>query len=88
MKTIYKYKLELKDKQTIKLPIGAEILTIQMQDGVFQLWALVSESASSHNEHTFFIYGTGFPIPNPEKLEYITTLQRGGVWHIFKPKKN
>ncbi len=40
-KQIWKYQLDITDVQRIGMPIGAEILTAQIQDGFPVLWALV-----------------------------------------------
>jgi hypothetical protein len=42
MKTIYKYQLAQKDYQTLILPVGAEILTVQEQiTSGLCIWAIV-----------------------------------------------
>lgn len=38
---VYKYELEITDEQTIRLPLNAELLTVQMQGDKCCLWALV-----------------------------------------------
>jgi hypothetical protein len=83
---IFKYPLTLTDKQTILLPIGAELLTIQNQNGSLCLWASVDEKAFLE-ARTFAIYGTGNPLP--ESIgRYISTVQMDGfVWHIFEIDK-
>lgn len=44
-KTIWKFTLEVKDIQTLDMPKGAEILTVQFQETHGQLWALVDPNA-------------------------------------------
>ncbi len=44
-KNIFKYTLHLNDSIKIKMPVGAEILTVQLQYGKPQLWALVDPNA-------------------------------------------
>lgn len=39
-KRIYKYPLEITDKQSVEMPISAEILTVQIQKEKPFLWAL------------------------------------------------
>lgn len=87
MKTIHKYKLEIKDRQRLELPKNARVLTIQMQNKDLCLWAIVDTS----NEYTpryFHIVGTGNEVP--ENVKYITTVQderfdlASYVWHIFE----
>ncbi len=40
---IWKYTIEIVDLQFIEMPIGAKILTAQMQNGDLQIWAIVDE---------------------------------------------
>ena len=42
MKTIYKYELNLYGTTTLDLPIGAEILTVQIQFDKICIWALIN----------------------------------------------
>lgn len=43
MKRIFKYQLEITDRQTILLPHDAEILSVQVQNQKPCLWAKVDE---------------------------------------------
>lgn len=86
MKTIYKYKLQTTDEQQILMPEGAEILTVQLQDGEPQLWALV-ETELPKTKRYIEIFGTGNPITGIGPHKYIATYQlRGGalVFHVFE----
>lgn len=84
MKRIFKYALAVEDQQSIVMPSGAEILTVQMQGGEPQVWALVDDTNDKH-QRTFLIFGTGHPvIDNPGN--YVGTFQlRNGalVFHVF-----
>lgn len=90
MTRIWKFSLQFTDRQAIRMPVGAKILTVQMQNGNPQIWAQcdVDEEGTSSNfeTRTFCIYGTGNWMPdNPG--EYIATVQASGgrlVWHIFE----
>jgi len=80
---IYTYQLELTDTQTIEMKMGAEILTVQAQDGILCIWALVNPKLSNV-KRTFEIIGTGNPF-YITKFKYISTAQMNGfVWHIFE----
>ena len=99
MITIYKYDLALTDRQTLQLPAGAEILSVQEQEAwlyehrstpanqrTLQLWALVDTKAPVTPRH-FTIAGTGNPLTNQVILRHIDTvvMARGSlVWHIFE----
>lgn len=88
-KSIYKYQLSVTDTQTIELPVGAEILTVQTQNEMPCLWALVNPNEIKKEIHVFEIFGTGNPV-NYEigvSRRYISTFQLGGgqlVFHVFE----
>ena len=85
MNTIYKYPLEPRDEQAVRMPQGAVVLCAQVQNGQICLWARVwSESESE--ARTFWIVGTGRPMPESKRPpQYISTVQIDGfVWHIFE----
>lgn len=84
---IWKFTLALTDRQTLQVPAGAQLLTVQLQFDSPQLWALVNENtpASQCEEAVIAIYGTGHPMPdNPGR--YLATFQQAGgalVRHAF-----
>lgn len=39
-KVIWKFKIDTTDEQTVRMPKGSEILTIQTQVGIPHIWAL------------------------------------------------
>jgi hypothetical protein len=83
---IWKYALNVIDQQCITMPRNAKILTVQMQDDICCLWALVDETAKFTEHRNIAIYGTGNPMPdNPGT--YIATFQMHGgalVFHAFE----
>lgn len=84
---IWKYPLQIADRQHLRMPAGAKLLTVQTQTGLPQLWALVDEKAE-HDYRAIAIYGTGNPMPD-EPGQYIATFQTHGgdlVWHAFEVK--
>ncbi|MCI2145820.1 MAG: hypothetical protein LKK08_06190 [Bacteroidales bacterium] len=87
MKTIYKYKIEVEDMQTIILPKNAQILTVQMQNGNPYIWALIDNDEEETEAVTIGVYGTGNPIDNNYTLSYIGTFQMYDsklVFHVFR----
>lgn len=83
---IWKWTLAVTDVQTIELPVGAGILTVQMQGGEPQLWALCDENATAKDKRHIAIYGTGNLMPD-EPGEYLATFQMHGgalVFHAFE----
>lgn len=85
-KTIYKYPLAITGNQAVVMPIKAEILSVQFQGEDLCIWAAVDPTERKHVK-IFHIFGTGHPIPEPEKMRYLGTAQQFGgrlVWHVFE----
>jgi hypothetical protein len=81
MKRIYKYELE---ENSVEMPIGAKILSIQMQNNRAYIWALVDTDAECEFRY-FVMIGTGHDFPQVDAFTYINTIQDGRfVWHIFE----
>jgi hypothetical protein len=81
---IWKWPLEITDRQVISMPAGSRLLAVQMQSGFPQIWALCDADAP-RVEKEIAIYGTGNPIPG-DPGAYIGTFQTNGgtlVWHAF-----
>lgn len=86
MKTIWKYTLEVIDNQLLELPEKSEILTVQMQHGYPQLWAIVNSELPKEKRH-IRIHGTGHMVISVDNLKYISTFQmeKGElVFHVFE----
>ena len=84
MIAIWKFPLEVKPSQTIEMPIGADLLYVDQQNGQLCLWASVDTEVPTEKV-TFRVYGTGQEIKGEEGLHYLgTTLAQGFVWHVFE----
>lgn len=89
MKTIYKYPLTLVDEQTIQLPKGADILSVQWIRNQLCIYALVDTQESEMENRQIKIFGTGNPIlPNttPKKHLFVGTIFNQSqtlVFHVF-----
>jgi hypothetical protein len=85
-KQIWKYKVE----NIIEMPKGAEILSVQIQNGeMFNacIWAKVS-SENELEKRQFLVVGTGHTFDDTDMV-YIGTYQDGPfVWHLFEVKTN
>ena len=84
-KEIYKYLLPVEDLYSISIPVGAEILTVQSQNGGGCIWALVDPQSEKEKRH-FETFGTGNPIPDATR-KYIGTYQQNAgslIWHVFE----
>ena len=90
MEVIWKYGLPIVDRQTVTMPIGAEILGVQEQAGGLQLWAIVDPDAE-REQRVIEIVGTGNQMVDviAEGLarHHLATVQTAGgllVWHVFE----
>jgi len=88
MKAIWKFGLDIIDVQTVSMPEGAKILSVQAQNGMPYLWAEVDVEATP-KDRTIEIFGTGHPMRCDMGVsrEYIETFQiRGGqlVFHVYE----
>lgn len=82
---IWKWPLILTDYQSVDVPEGSEILTVQVQHGNPQLWALCDEEETTMETLHIGMFGTGNPVPN-NTGEYISTIQLFEdqlVFHVF-----
>ncbi len=89
MKTIWKFELKVLDEQKIIVPIGAEILTVQVQYKFPCLWVLV-DTTKEKEERIIQMFGTGHPMPFKEGItarKYIGTFlldENKFVAHVFE----
>lgn len=77
----------MQDEQAVALPAGAQILTVQVQQGQPCLWASVDREQKRIEPRTIRIIGTGHPAPDLGELHYIATVQfQGGnlIFHVFE----
>ena len=90
MKTIWKFEIPLSLSFTIKMPIDAKILCIDVdqKNGCPCIWALV-DSENKEEERFFELFGTGNKINEDiVDMNYIGTYQNTPfVWHIFERVK-
>lgn len=86
METIYKYTIN-PHVFGIRLPCGAEILSVAFQGDTFCLWAKVNNEAETELRH-FKTFGTGHEIPSQIGISYkfVGTgfMDNGFVFHIFE----
>jgi hypothetical protein len=79
-KAIWKYPLDMCERQTIKMPQGARPLCVQLQGSIPTMWALVDSNAALVLRE-FVIHGTGHQDINDLTEKYIGTWQQGVfVW--------
>lgn len=87
---IWKWTLGVTDRQSVQMPRGAKLLTVQSQGDMPQLWALCDETAPKE-PRLIVIHGTGNLMPNEPPGDYVGTFQiHGGalVFHVFDASSN
>lgn len=87
-KQIWKFEIDSPSKLGIEMPIGAEILTVQVQNETPCIWALVNPEETKMKRY-FEIYGTGMGIYCDMGIDrkYIGTFQLNSgalVFHVFE----
>lgn len=68
--SIWKFKLNGVGLQTIEMPSGAGVLSVQVINNVTFLYALVNTEAETTEERTFMVYGTGNTFGDDSENEY------------------
>lgn len=82
MKAIWKYPLDVTDKQVIQMPANAKVLSVADQAGVLTIWALVDVDAEKE-ARKFYVVGTGHPL-DFTGANFLGSVQQGPfVWHVF-----
>lgn len=88
MKTIWKTDLEVVGLQTLSLPVGAEILSVQAQYDMPRIWYECNPAVRKENR-TFHTFGTGASVPENKHLDYLGTYQvHDGdmVFHVYEER--
>lgn len=90
MTTVHKFAAPVAETLEIKMPKGAEVLTVQVQHGDPCVWARVDTDAPVQ-VRKFRWFGTGHLIIEraAHKLHYVGTIQQIGgslVFHLFEDK--
>lgn len=86
MLTIWKEEIGIEDTVNLLLPLGAEILSCQVQHDTPCIW-YKCDSVQSREPRTLRMFGTGHPIPEGLDLKFIDTIQvLGGtlIFHVFE----
>ena len=85
-RTIWKFPIRLEDAINIFMPIGAEVIAVDVQQGEVCIWAVV-DPAAPHECRTFRCAGTGHSLPDGlGRAQHIGTVQLDGgalVFHLF-----
>ncbi len=81
---IFKYPVQMKDRFTLLMPDGAQPISVQMQHGEPQVWAIVNTDAPL-TPRQFYLRGTGHDMGDAIGSRFIGTFQVDGslVFHLF-----
>ncbi len=77
-------------RQSIQMPWGAQIVSIQAQRDVITIWAIIDDEEARKDTRDFWVIHTGSQIHEPKsgmKLYFLATVvmdSRGMVYHIFE----
>jgi len=86
MNTIWKYPLEFKERQIVKLPAKHELLCVKDQRGIPALWALVDPEDHDHVQIaicTLTTGNSGFPTDGMMYLGTVLLNEDRLVFHYF-----
>ena len=86
MSTIWKFQFDIVNPLSISMPSGAQILSVQDQDGVPCMWAMVNPEKAAEMRY-FEIFRTGQPMCLDKAIErrFIGTFQQPPFeWHVFE----
>lgn len=87
MEAIWKFPLEVADRQTVAMPAGSRIIAVQAQDGQPCIWAAVYVDEKRTEHRVFDIIGTGHQRERIHHRCHVGTFtSRGGclVFHVFE----
>jgi hypothetical protein len=85
MRVIYKYRLNAMTN-VLNLPLGAQPIHADWQNGESQLWALIDPAEERKEKRTFYFTGTGHQFPAANMKHISSFLVNGGqfVFHVFE----
>lgn len=87
MRTVWKYPIRSDDTFTVSMPICANVIHVDTQNGEPFFWAVVDPDEPIVTDRKFRLCGTGHPIKNNEALIHVGTfLVRDDylVFHLFE----
>jgi len=83
---IYKYPINNESYQQINMPKDAKILSVQLQNNMPCIWAMVNLD-NPMEIRKFYWFFTGEQMDDPDAYTYIATFQLGWmVCHLFEEK--
>jgi hypothetical protein len=84
MRTVFKYPLQLiSGAQTIKMPYEADVVFVDMQNGILTIWAEV-DTEEEVIDRGFEVFGTGHSIPDGRTFVGTAHSPDGYLWHVYE----
>jgi hypothetical protein len=87
MQTIFKYELDVIDRQVLTVPKGSTVLNVKEQHGKMVLYVLCDATVEGDARLEVRIHGTGHYIAEDIKnYGYVDTVMLHGgafAWHVF-----
>lgn len=86
MLTIWKFTLQWQDGHEVEMPVGSEVLAVQIQHGAPTIWAKVPREHSKTERRRFVLVATGGTVTE-DAHDYIGTVQAADghlVFHLFE----
>ena len=83
--TIWKYDVMINDSQKIEMPQGANLLSVQIQNGIPCIWAIVNPM-NAEVERVIQMAGTGHDMSERVMGAFLGTIQLNDgalIFHVF-----
>ncbi len=86
---VWKYPFPLSaDRLEVELPVSSRVLAFGFQGPIANFWALVDPEREIRVTRRFRIFGTGHPLPDRPRFDYIGTAFVGEfgeyIFHLFE----
>ena len=82
MKTIHKYPLTWDNTQTLTMPAGSQIVSVQPQHGKITVWASVDTDVKETADYRIKVYTTGERIEDASLIYLDTCVIGDFVFHV------
>lgn len=86
--TVHKWKVMFEDEQTLTLPAGSDIVSVDEQNQGIVLYAIVTDSPKRENVK-IYVHGTGHPVNKGARRFIGTVKMHGGslMFHVFEGER-
>lgn len=86
--TVWKYRLPLKNRFGIQMPLNSDILHLEMQNDIPCLWVKVNPDEKETEYHHFAFVPTGQEEDDENVQNYLGTIVFSNlVYHLFEIKE-